>query len=1834
MNNQKTTIQKLAALLCLLIFTVNFSFGQSITFDNAPPVGSGSTAVGVSGGIIFNFTTNRPIVIENFKVSSSTGTNTATIWYNTTKINGQPVIANMNPAGGWNSLGSASHSGSGNTGIATIPVNCNLNMNPGDTFGFFIQFSGGNVFSNTSAVPPTYTNGTVTIIADSSCAFTRNATAWFGPVRQFMGGVIYRLALKGANDASISQLMSSRKFCGNNQDLRVKVANIGSNAINNVNINWSVDGVVQTPFNLVTLLDTLNHPTNKNDTTITLGNIAYTPNTPKTIHVWTSMPNGIQDTITNNDSIRVVLQPGLSGTYTLGTGASDFATFTAAVNKLDSFGKCGAITFNVTPGVSLTQQPLTISNYDSITFQKFGVGVNPIVYGVRGNSTADAIFKIAGSKNIIFDGIDLADSASNPSNTERMEFGYAVINSSPTTGSLNNTIRNCRITLNRTNTATFGIVQSTTATAGGTAATSLSGANHNNRYENIKIENSYKGIGLIGTPAFPDSNCIVTSTGGDTTIIGANTANDIGNGTALVYGISAADQRNVEISKCLVRNLTHTSTSTTQGIFIDNGSTTVDYGTARVWGNTVHSLNRITTTSTTGTIHGIRIDVSTTASARVWNNVVYNINSVSTPASASANQIVRGISHGTTTGTGNAEYYFNSVSINTPGLNSTSAAFWKGGTGAAIVRNNIFSNTSPAQSGVSKHYGAYLSAGSITASNNIYWSPNANGFVGFATSDRTTLASFAAATSGVAPADGNEQGSANANPNFASATNLNFSAATPAVNSGLPISTPISITTDISGVLRNTTTPSIGAYETTQTLFDSAAPVISNISIINSANPIIRATITDNSNAAVAGSVQLWYRLGTSGTFTAVVPDSIPTGTINGVYRWSNAFNSLATGTYQFYIAARDLNNPGANIAVNPIQSNAFTGFAGSDPVNYANNPDAGVNVRTFVKTNTLAGGTYQVGATSAPYFKLTDVANAINSSELTGNVIFELQGNYDGTVGETFPIVINQLNTLGGNWSVVIRPALGVTNRETSGYPASATPIIHLNGADRITLDGRPGGVGSSNEWTIRSKRTASTTTSPCIQLSNGAQRNLITNLKLESDNTATTSGAILVSTTSTSDGNSFNRITNNTISDRSDSTGVLAIGIYSAGTTGFTNDSNIVSGNQIFNWITTGVHVTSTANGSNWRITDNHFYMTAPRTTAQTSIRFEAGAQASGIRISNNFIGGSAVNAGGAAWTNSVNGVWRGIVCAASLSDSVQIHNNTIQNINLTGGTGTYAGIEMTGALASIRNNTIGHSSTANSIQTSQLGTIISLWLNNANNQALIDNNTIANITSSGNTTAVGYNGIRITTGVTTAPLIIRNNQIFNLSAANPTTASTTASMIGILSLYAGTQQTIERNTIFNLSNSANAATNVFGINVSNASGVGTINANHVYNLNNTSATAASQIVGIHLDLGNTWSVTNNMVALGTNVDSLAIITGIQDKTAGTNHTIAFNSVLISGTALSSGATVSHAYRRTTGANTNIRNNIFQNIRSGGTANYAIANTNASPATGWMANYNALNAANSAQLGLWNTTATDFASWKTTSLHDTASINTTASFVSSTDLHLAAPTLGDFAFSGRPISGISTDFDGQTRHASYPYMGADENLAFPLPVDLTLFTAKAFEQSAVLDWQTASEVNNSHFEIERTTNGKEFETIGYVKGNGSTITSHSYQYLDKDAAKIGATLFYRLKQVDMDGKVDYSKVEVVNFNKSRENLTLILAPNPSVNFTNLSIQGAANEPVEIEIFDMQGKKVLAQNSQLGEQDHTIKINHTEELQSGIYYVQVKLKGQSFTLKMIKQPQ
>lgn len=761
----------------------------------------------------------------------------------------------------------------------------------------------------------------------------------------------------------------------------------------------------------------------------------------------------------------------LTGIKTIGPGG-DYTTFTAAISDLNSNGVgFGGVTFNVTAGTSFTEDPppvvATGVSGSPIVFQKSGGGANPILKPTGSGRLSDFGFCISGGDYITVDGIDITINSGSA-----VEYGYLVRNRSTSNGAQNNVIKNCKITLNRSNLSSFGIYQ-VVGTAGGAGGfpTSSSGANSFNKYYNITVENCYGGIVLQGFFAVPDLSCEVGVTGGGTTTIGSAGTSDIGNGGTSVFGIRAQNQSDVKIFSATVRNLTTSgSSSTCNGIYLDNC-----FGTALVYNNTIFSLQR-NNTGLSGVVYGIRAELTSGNSVIAYNNVIHTLGTAN-PSSATSNMVLRGIAHNTSGGlTGTGSYYFNSVRVDQGGAtNGSSAAFWSGG-GTVNYQNNILSNFTGTQSGVPKHYGVYLSAGSVgTASNNVLYSTNGNGFIGYDGTDRSTLQLWAAAISSSAPSDGQEQGSVSGNPNFTLATDLTFAGATPAANGGTPITVP-SITTDILGLAGNrSTTPDIGAYETSATLNDQTAPVIRNIVIVSGISPSVSAIITDNSAAATNAIVRLWCRLqGSSGAYTGLDADVKPSGALSGTYSWAASLSALAPGTYTFYISARDTGATATRIWMNPIWTTGFAGFSASDPPNFLNNPASYANVRTFtvdltiVQLKVFLEGAYvsvdsmrnalktdghlasHFGAIPIPFRAVDSINIEIRDSAVASSATMRLFAPAwllrDGTIrsfSDTSKASVN-FNIVPGNYYIVVRHRNHLAIMSTNAIALSSSSVLY----------------------------------------------------------------------------------------------------------------------------------------------------------------------------------------------------------------------------------------------------------------------------------------------------------------------------------------------------------------------------------------------------------------------------------------------------------------------------------------------------------------------------------------------------------------------------------------------------------------------------------------------------------------------------------------------------------------------------------------------------------------------------------------------------------------------
>lgn len=191
------------------------------------------------------------------------------------------------------------------------------------------------------------------------------------------------------------------------------------------------------------------------------------------------------------------------------------------------------------------------------------------------------------------------------------------------------------------------------------------------------------------------------------------------------------------------------------------------------------------------------------------------------------------------------------------------------------------------------------------------------------------------------------------------------------------------------------------------------------------------------------------------------------------------------------------------------------------------------------------------------------------------------------------------------------------------------------------------------------------------------------------------------------------------------------------------------------------------------------------------------------------------------------------------------------------------------------------------------------------------------------------------------------------------------------------------------------------------------------------------------------------------------------------------------------------------------------------------------------------------------------------------------------------------------------------------------------PLPVELVAFTAKATTQGTVLTWQTASEQDNDYFEVESSSNPTKegFKAIQRVDSkvtNSQVLTS--YEAEDRNPA--GKVTYYRLKQVDLDGKFEYSKTISVQTKAVAQTASPVkVYPNPFIE--NLSIEVAAKEAgqLNVALYYVTGKKAFEKVVTVEAGVSTVEIAlESSRLASGMYILSTELNGEVNTTRVIKK--
>jgi hypothetical protein len=297
--------------------------------------------------------------------------------------------------------------------------------------------------------------------------------------------------------------------------------------------------------------------------------------------------------------------------------------------------------------------------------------------------------------------------------------------------------------------------------------------------------------------------------------------------------------------------------------------------------------------------------------------------------------------------------------------------------------------------------------------------------------------------------------------------------------------------------------------------------------------------------------------------------------------------------------------------------------------------------------------------------------------------------------------------------------------------------------------------------------------------------------------------------------------------------------------------------------------------------------------------------------------------------------------------------------------------------------------------------------------------------------------------------------------------------------------------------------------------------------------------------------------------------------------------------------------------------------NRPAGGGVDYAQVNfavtSNAGPFVVTYPNTNVSHAGFSEMNVTWNVANTDLAPVNTTNVNILLSVNGGQTY----PYTLASNTPND----GSEIVSLPDHETTQARvkveavgNVYFDISNVNFSITEAIPVELASFTGEQASNGVILKWITASETNNMGFSIERSDDGYSYTEITFVTGKGTTTEQTNYSYLDK-GVRVG-TIYYRLKQIDLDGTFEYSNIISVDVNLPSQFSLLQNHPNPFNPSTKITFELPADANVKLNVYNIIGQQIAEiVNSDLSRGRHEFNFN-ASDLSSGIYYYTLSAAG------------
>ena len=185
--------------------------------------------------------------------------------------------------------------------------------------------------------------------------------------------------------------------------------------------------------------------------------------------------------------------------------------------------------------------------------------------------------------------------------------------------------------------------------------------------------------------------------------------------------------------------------------------------------------------------------------------------------------------------------------------------------------------------------------------------------------------------------------------------------------------------------------------------------------------------------------------------------------------------------------------------------------------------------------------------------------------------------------------------------------------------------------------------------------------------------------------------------------------------------------------------------------------------------------------------------------------------------------------------------------------------------------------------------------------------------------------------------------------------------------------------------------------------------------------------------------------------------------------------------------------------------------------------------------------------------------------------------------------------------------------------------NQFVPIPVTLINFNGKNTGGSNLLSWTVNNEQDLSHYELERSTDGLHFNTVGNVTATGIT----NYSYTDNITGISASVYYYRLKSIDKDGHFTYSAI--VKIRTATKGWTAEATPNPFTEKIQVNIESAVKDEATMIMTDMSGKLLFKQNITLSSGNNAFEIKDASKFAKGVYMLNITASQQKQTIKIIK---